>query len=84
VLEPSDWVLPDAALEVPRPNAGSEPVHLLVNSAGLQLCGPGKWLVEKLGTERRRVWRKPHRATDADTGHIAASVLTDKGATMGR
>src|SRR4051794_12212341 len=32
-------------LEVPQPKAGSAPVHLLVDSTGLKLCGPGEWLV---------------------------------------
>src|SRR5829696_3027167 len=47
-----------ATLEVPRPrssspNAGrsAEPVHLLVDSTGLKLGGPGEWLVEKHGTK---------------------------------
>jgi Transposase DDE domain len=35
-------------LEVLRPTAGSEPVHLLVDSTGLKLCGPGEWLIEKM------------------------------------
>jgi Transposase DDE domain len=70
-------------LEVPRPKAGSEPVHLLVDSTGLRLCGPGEWLIEKHGTKRRRAWRVLHLATDADTGHIVASVLTDKDADDG-
>jgi DDE family transposase len=65
-------------LEVPRPKTGSEPVHLLVDSTGLRLCGAGEWLVEKHGTKRRRAWKMLHLATDADTGHIVASVLTDK------
>jgi hypothetical protein len=31
-------------LEVPRPCSSSrEPVHLLVDSTGLRLCGPGEW-----------------------------------------
>ena len=70
-------------LEVPRPKAGSEPVHLLVDSTGLKLCGPGEWLIEKHGTKRRRAWRVLHLATDADTGRIVASVLTDKDADDG-
>ena len=41
-------------LEVPRPCPGREPVHLLVDSTGLKLCGPGEWLVEKHGTRTRR------------------------------
>src|SRR4051812_21949699 len=51
-----------ATLEVPRlPRSGgsdAEPVHLLVDSTGLKLCGPGEWLVEKHGTRTRRSWRK--------------------------
>src|SRR3954453_6133484 len=54
-------------LEVPRPKAGRAPVHLLVDSTGLRLCGPGEWLEEKHGTKRRRAWRVLHLATDADT-----------------
>ncbi len=70
-------------LEVARPKAGSAPMHLLVEGTGLKLCGPGEWLVEKHGTKRRRAWRVLHLATDADTGRIVASVLTDKGADDG-
>jgi Transposase DDE domain len=51
-------------------------VHLLVDSTGLQLCGPGEWLVEKHGTRRRRSWRKLHIGVDAGTGQILASELT--------
>src|SRR4051794_14595175 len=49
-----------ATLEVPRPRSdpGSGPVHLLVDSTGLKLGGPGEWLVEKHGTKTRRAWRK--------------------------
>src|SRR3982751_6668573 len=70
-------------LEVPRPKAGSAPMHLLVDSTDLRLCGPGEWLIEKHGTKRRRAWRVLHLATDADTGWIVASVLTDKDADDG-
>jgi hypothetical protein len=41
-------------LQVVRPEAGSAPVHLLVDSTGLKLCGPGEWLVEEHGIKRRR------------------------------
>jgi hypothetical protein len=43
-------------LDVPRPRsrADTEPVHLLVDSTGLKLCGAGEWLVEKHGTKTRR------------------------------
>src|SRR3982750_4100237 len=73
-----------ATLEVPRPpRSGSavaggeaEPMHLLVDSTGLKLCGAGEWLVEKHGTRTRRSWRKLHLGVDADTGRILASALT--------
>jgi hypothetical protein len=70
-------------LEVPRPRRGPDPVHLLVDGTGLRLCGPGEWLEEKHGTKRRRAWRMLHLATDADTGHIVASMLTDRDADDG-
>jgi len=65
-------------LEVPRPRSDSdaEPVHLLVDSTGLKLCGPGEWLIEKHGTRKRRAWRKMHIGVEADTGRIVASELT--------
>jgi hypothetical protein len=70
-------------LAVARPKAGNAPVHLLVDSTGLKLCGPGEWLAEKHGTKRRRAWRVLHLATDTDTGRIVASVLTDRDADDG-
>ncbi len=65
-----------ATLEVPRPRSGSEPMHLLVDSTGLKLCGAGERLIEKHGTRTRRAWRKMHLGVDADTGRIVASELT--------
>jgi hypothetical protein len=41
-------------IAVPRPQPGSAPIHLLVDSTGLRLCGPGEWLSEKHGSKRRR------------------------------
>src|ERR687890_725162 len=73
-----------ATLEVPRPRPGSNaetggdpaPVHLLVDSTGLKLCGSGEWLIEKHGTRTRRSWRKLHLGVDANTGQIVATALT--------
>ena len=83
-----------ATLQVPQPqpahtgtggDAGS--MHLLVDSTGLKLCGPGEWRVERHGTRTRRSWRKLHLGVDADTGQIVASALTtndtDDGAQVG-
>jgi hypothetical protein len=64
-------------LQVPsRTRSGTEPVHLLVDSTGLKLCGAGEWLVERRGTRTRRSWRKLHLGTNADTGEIVAAELT--------
>ena len=65
-----------ATLEVPRPRPTGGPLHLLVDSTGLRLTGPGEWLVEKHGTKTRRAWRKLHLGVDADTGRIEAVELT--------
>ncbi len=64
------------SLDVVCPRSCSGPVHLLVDSTGLKLCGSGEWLLEKHGTGTRRSWRKLHIAVDADTGQIAAAALT--------
>ena len=72
-----------ATLDVPRPRnagarAGGEPMHLLVDSTGLKLCGKGEWLLEKHGTATRRSWRMLHLGVDAGTGRIVAPTLTPK------
>ena len=60
----------------PRVQASSGPIHLVLDSTGLELFGQGEWDAEKHGRARRK-WRKLHLAADADTGEIAAHVLTD-------
>src|SRR4051812_24798858 len=67
------------SLELPaQPRATGGPIHLLVDSSGLKLSGPGEWLVEKHGTSKRRSWRKLHIGFDAVTSRIVASLLTDR------
>ena len=60
----------------PRPRSATGPLHLLVDSTGLKLCGSGEWLIEKHGTKKRRSWRKLHIGVDADTGQIVAAEVT--------
>jgi hypothetical protein len=60
----------------PHVRASAGPVHLVLDSTGLELFGQGEWDAEKHGRTRRQ-WRKLHLAADADTGEIAAQVLTD-------
>src|SRR3978361_735610 len=70
-----------ATLAVPRLTSAdgeARPIHLLVDSTGLKLCGAGEWLGGKGGTKRRRAWRKLHLGVDAETGQIVASALTSK------
>ena len=79
-------------LEVPRPRSGSstdagngaEPVHLLVDSTGLKLCGSGEWLIEKHSSRTRRSWRKLHLGVDANTGQIVAAAVTGERPTTAR
>ena len=70
--------MPRPRAQWPDTDADSEPLHLLVDSTGLKLCGAGEWLIEKHGTKRRRSWRKLHIGVDASTGEIVAATLTTK------
>jgi hypothetical protein len=56
------------------------PLHLLIDSTGLQVYGAGQWLEAKHGMKSRRKWRKLHLAVDADNGMIVAQTLTDQDA----
>ena len=59
----------------PRCRTSNGPMHLVLDSTGLELFGQGEWDATKHGRARRR-WLKLHVAVDADTGEIAAHVLT--------
>ena len=56
--------------------AGTGPLHLVLDSTGLELFGRGEWCAVKHGRLRRR-WVKLHLGVDASTGEITAHVLTD-------
>ena len=60
----------------PRCPATNGPVHLVLDSTGLELFGQGEWDAAKHGRARRR-WMKLHLSVDADTGEIAAHRLTE-------
>ena len=60
----------------PRVRTGTEPVHLVLDSTGLELFGQGEWRAAKHGRLRRR-WLKLHIGVDTSTGEIMAHVLTD-------
>lgn len=54
------------------------PLHVLIDSTGLQVYGAGEWLEAKHGAKSRRKWRKLHLAVDAGSGTIVAQTLTDQ------
>jgi len=53
-----------------------DPIHILVDSTGLKVCGSGEWQETKHGLQKRKEWRKLHLAIDEKTGDIVASELT--------
>ena len=61
----------------PRAVRHDRPVHVVLDSTGLQIFGQGEWDAEKHGRKPRQ-WCKLHLAVDAETSGIAAHVLTDK------
>ena len=60
----------------PRAARHDRPVHVVLDSTGLQVFGQGEWNAEKHKRTPRQ-WRKLHLAVDAETGEILAHVLTD-------
>ncbi len=56
------------------------PLHVLIDSTGLQVYGAGQWLEAKHGAKSRRKWRKLYLAVDASSGMIVAQTLTDQDA----
>ena len=57
--------------------AGSVPVHLVVDSTGLKIFGEGEWLAQKHKTRGiRRRWRKLHLGLDLSSGAIVCANLT--------
>jgi hypothetical protein len=62
----------------PSASAPPGPLHVLIDSTGLQVYGAGQWLEAKHGARSRRTWRKLHLAVDAANGTIVAQTLTDQ------
>ena len=57
--------------------AGSVPVHRVVDSTGLKIFGEGEWLAQKHKTRGiRRRWRKLHLGLDLASGAIVCANLT--------
>jgi hypothetical protein len=60
--------------------APNGPVHVLIDSTGLQVYGAGQWLEAKHGAKTRRKWRKLHLAVHAASCMIVAHTLADQDA----
>jgi Transposase DDE domain len=58
-------------IATPAASSATGLLHLLVDSTGLKLGGPGKWLTEMHGTQRRRASRK--LSVGIDAGGVAAN-----------
>ena len=57
--------------------AGSVPIHLVVDSTGLKIFGEGEWRAQKHNTKGiRRRWRKLHLGLDLASGAIVCAALT--------
>ncbi|MFP8878843.1 MAG: IS5 family transposase [Myxococcota bacterium] len=63
----------DLALKAPQCRG---PIHLIVDSTGLQIVGEGSWAAAKHGTRGTRDWRKLHVGVDG-RGYIVAHCLTE-------
>lgn len=54
----------------------NHPIHLVVDTTGLKVCGEGEWKVRKHGWSQRRTWRKLHLGVDDRTQEIVVADLT--------
>ena len=73
-----DGVSSPGLLQVREGLARDAPLHLVIDSTGLQILGDGEWQAHKhRASSQRRSWRKLHLGIDGD-GYIIASALTDK------
>lgn len=54
-----------------------EEQHVVLDSTGLKVYGPGEWAQRKHAVGKRRTWRKLHLGVDPKTGEITATTLTE-------
>ena len=61
---------------IAKPAEPGGPIHLIVDSTGLQIVGEGPWAAAKHGTKGARDWRKLHIGVD-ESGFIVTHCLTE-------
>jgi hypothetical protein len=70
-----------ASLEVElctrKPKKGEAEQHVVLDSTGLKVQGPGEWTRRKHAAKRRRTWRTVHLSVDPKTGEITATTVTE-------
>jgi hypothetical protein len=64
------------SLRVPKKD---QPLHILVDSTGVEVIGESEWKYLRYGVKKCRyqTWRKLHIAMDADTQNILAATMTE-------
>ena len=76
----STWSRRGQCIRLPRLQArGEGPIHLIVDSTGLKVCGAREWNAFKYKGNRGRSWVKLHLGVDEE-GYIVAQQVTDKDA----
>jgi len=64
-----------------KPTGPGGPIHLIVDSTGLQVVGEDPWAAAKHGTKGTRDWRQPHTGFDEhgflDAHHLTGSRVDD-------
>jgi hypothetical protein len=55
----------------------SKPIHVLVDSTGIQVIGEGQWKKLRHGESRHQLWRKLHIAMDAEKQLILGARVTE-------
>ena len=61
---------------IPQTSVPTGPLHVLIDSTGLQVYGVGQWLEAKHGTKSCRTWRKLHLAGNDGGAHHWAVAMT--------
>ncbi len=65
-------------MQLPCRGSGG-PLHLLIDSTGIEVRGENEWHARKHGGARRRVLRKVHLAVDEATLEVRAAPITGSG-----
>jgi Transposase DDE domain len=76
-----------ATLPVSAPAVGDKPLHLIIDSTGVQLVGEGSWRQHRWGDHARLTWirhyLRVHVAVDAATGELRALGVSSMSVTDG-